>query len=153
MCIVSRTLSSSLRTHIVDSWRKKVWSGISGGVHLTCFKCKKDGHTTKDCTVKDVNNNTRDSNKDWTRAKPLDGASQTMSKYNKTWFWCTKCNRWNTTHSTDTHIKRASVPSGSTSTGTTVPTIDGDSVIDDDGAPIHPQANFAYLILDGLQRF
>ena len=76
-----------------------------------------------------------------------------MSKYNKTWFWCTKCNRWNTTHSTDTHIKRASVPSGSTSTDTTVPAIDGDSVIDDDGAPIHPQANFAYLILDGLQRF
>ena len=83
MCIVSRTLSSSLRTHIVDSWRKKVWSGISGGVHLTCFKCKKDGHAINDFTegthtgkkVNDTNNNTRDSSKDRIRVKPLDGAS------------------------------------------------------------------------------
>ena len=131
----------------------KVWYGISGGVHLPCFKYKKDGHATKDCTVKDTNNTTRDSNKDWTRVKPLDGASQTMSKYNKTWFWCNKCNRWNTTHSNDTHVKRDSVPSGFTSTGTAVPAIDDDSTIDDDGAPVHHQAHFTHLILNGLQRF
>ena len=65
-------IATNTYRELVDN---KVWSGVSGGVHLTCFKCKKDGHATKDCTVTNTNNNTRDSNKDWTRAKPLDGAS------------------------------------------------------------------------------
>ena len=76
-----------------------------------------------------------------------------MSKYNKIWFWCTKCNRWNTTHSTNTHVKCASVPSRLTFTGTAVTAIDGDSAVDVDSVHIHPQAHFAHLILDGLQRF
>ena len=77
-----------------------------------------------------------------------------MSKYNKAWFWCTKRNLWNTTHSVDTYVKRTTVPLGTATTAIAVPVVDGDSEVDDDGTPLHPiQEKFSRIILDGLQRF
>ena len=131
----------------------KLWSDVSCGVNLTCFKCKKEGHTTNDCTKGKSRKDNKDI-KDWTRTKPSDGASQTLSKYNKKWYWCTKYNRWNTIPSIDTHVKRTTVPSGTAKTGTDVSVIDDDSAVNDNDTPLHPvQANFSEMIMDGLQRF
>ena len=131
----------------------QIWSSVSCGVNLTCFKCKKEGHTTNDCTKGKSRKDNKDI-KDWTRTKPSDGASQTLSKYNKKWYWCTKYNRWNTIPSIDTHVKRTTVPSGTAKTGTDVSVIDDDSAVNDNDTPLHPvQANFSEMIMDGLQRF
>ena len=118
--------------------------------NITCFQFKKEGHEIKDCR-KDIESK---SNKDWIRTKPVDSVSQTISKYNMIWYWCTKYNRQNTIHSTDKYVKgvAVSVPLADSTVlvGTTVPTI-VDSDVDDNSAPLH--VNFSHMILEGIQIF
>ena len=42
----------------------------------------------------------------WKTTGPEQGQPGTITKYNKTYFWCNTCSFWNTTHQTDQHIRQ-----------------------------------------------
>ena len=43
----------------------------------------------------------------WKRVAPKVGEKQTKKVGKRTFYWCAKCNRWSTTHSTETHVKKS----------------------------------------------
>ena len=42
----------------------------------------------------------------WKFVPPDDGNPETKTINEKTWFWCGKCRRWNTTHTTTQHVRK-----------------------------------------------
>jgi len=46
----------------------------------------------------------------WKSKPPAPGAPTTQSVNGKTFYWCSKCNRWSTTHSTATHRSNSGAP-------------------------------------------
>ena len=42
----------------------------------------------------------------WNRKAPAPGQQKVMQRNGKTYYWCEKCKRWNTTHKTETHVRK-----------------------------------------------
>jgi hypothetical protein len=67
---------------------------------MTCHSCGVVGHISRNCPK-----NAGGTGKDpWKTTAPSAGASQTMTKFDKKYFWCGICRHWNLTHTTDKHI-------------------------------------------------
>ena len=137
---------------------KNEWSGNKKSSSLVCFKCGKDGHIIKDCPDGEQvvpAASASSSNKSWTRVKPTNGNSS-LTKHDKTWYWCDKCGRWNLTHTTDKHVKKptsansSSTPSSSANVSSS--SVKGSSVTSPPSPDAVQSLNFAHLILDGLQK-
>ena len=137
---------------------KNEWSGNKKSSSLVCFKCGKDGHIIKDCPDGEQvvpAASASSSNKSWTRVKPTNGNSS-LTKHDKTWYWCDKCGRWNLTHTTDKHVKKptsansSSTPSSSANVSSS--SVNGSSVTSPPSPDAVQSLNFAHLILDGLQK-
>jgi hypothetical protein len=62
-----------------------------------CYKCNKKGHIKPDCPE----NGSSGENKNWMTTPPT-GSTLTLTKHNKNWKWCSKCERW-MFHHADTH--------------------------------------------------
>ena len=45
--------------------------------------------------------------KNWCRIPPKEGDSTSITKNNRTYHWCNKCNLWNTSHTAETHVLRS----------------------------------------------
>ena len=81
-------------------------SGLKG----PCFNCGWMGHIARNCPEKSKqqtgspNSNVKKTN--WKRVAPKTGESETKKVGKRTFYWCAKCNRWSTTHSTATHVKK-----------------------------------------------
>ena len=81
-----------------------------------------------------------------------------MSKHGKQWFWCDKCNRWNLTHSTLQHVKKAASPVDPTTQQpsqayiVTLHTQGTESLSFNSDLNIEPSISFAHLILQGLKK-
>ena len=41
----------------------------------------------------------------WKQIPPKEGEKENKVVNNRTWFWCGRCHRWNTTHSTTEHVR------------------------------------------------
>ena len=91
--------------------QKKLGSnkGIKGGKGHPCFRCGSTDHQIRDCPEK---SNTSESNKNntgkknWKRVPPKDGETESKKVGKRTFYWCARCNRWSTTHSTATHVRK-----------------------------------------------
>ena len=64
--------------------------------NVTCYICGKKGHTRGQCPNKPT----------WKFIAPINGAPTTITNTDKTWYWCAKCVRWTTSHSTSTHVTK-----------------------------------------------
>ena len=141
------------------------WNNVNGSRLNVCFRCNQDGHIAKDCTViKDTpSDNTTptpfNTKKGWTSIKDPNG-KLTITKHDKTWFWCEKCKRYNTSHTTETHVKKGETvppvpPSSAQPPPTATNVVQGDrsADVDLDSAPSDPSLCFTSTILDGLQKF
>ena len=87
-------------------WANKGWKGGKGG---PCFRCGSTDHQIRDCpekSNKSDSNNNKSGQKNWKRVAPKTGESETKKVGKRTFYWCAKCNRWSTTHSTATHVKK-----------------------------------------------
>ena len=79
----------------------------------TCFICGSTDHLAKDCPQKKTPDSapsaTSDNKKkkNWKRVPPEDSETETKKVGKRTFYWCAECNRWSTTHSTDTHVKKS----------------------------------------------
>ena len=112
--------------------RTEVWNLIQSSRTMTrtnakpgsCHKCGKPGHWANECpssTGSDGNVNNRrpahnqssrpprgngnagQAHKSWKSTPPASGSPTTKKHNDKTFNWCSKCNRWTTTHTTATH--------------------------------------------------
>ena len=94
--------------------------GESGHWKRECPKLKSQKGGSNDKKVrfkKPVQNNGDKKEKHWTRVGPKDGEAQTKQANGKTYKWCKKCSRWNTSHSSDEHKKGAGKPRNSKPSG------------------------------------
>ena len=84
---------------------------------LACFGCGGN-HMIKDCPEKKkknggwINHKKRGNHsggddKKWQRVAPKEGESSTKEVKGRTFNFCKKCNRWTTTHTTDTHKSKS----------------------------------------------
>ena len=71
--------------------------------NVTCYNCGKKGHARGQCPNKPT----------WKFIAPINGAPTTITKTDKTWYWCAKCVRWTTSHSTSTHVTKVKDPADS----------------------------------------
>lgn len=70
-----------------------------GGSNMTCHNCGVVGHISRNCP----RNNGGAGKDPWKSTAPAAGASQTMTKFDKKYFWCGTCRHWNLTHLTEAH--------------------------------------------------
>ena len=80
-----------------------------------CHICGKLGHWAPDSPKKDKSKDkntsgpkmkivdSQSSSRSWKKTPPESGQSETKIVNKKEFFWCNKCKRWTTTHSTATH--------------------------------------------------
>lgn len=66
---------------------------------MTCHNCGVVGHISRNCPK----NNGGAGKDPWKTTAPSAGASQTMTKFDKKYFWCGTCRHWNLTHLTEAH--------------------------------------------------
>jgi len=68
-----------------------------------CHNCGKTGHWSKNCPDRHKGSKGNKTGMKWKTTPPLPGAPTTRTEGKHTFKWCAKCNRWSTTHSTETH--------------------------------------------------
>ena len=99
----------SISAGILALIQKKI-NGDSGlkAKHLDpCFNCGKFRHLARDCPQKSKTINLNNGKKkNWKRVAPKEGEAETKKVGKRTFYWCSKCNRWSTTHSTATHVRK-----------------------------------------------
>ena len=66
-----------------------------GSTTMTCHNCGVAGHLARNCpkAAKDP----------WKSTPPSAGGQQTMTKFDKKYYWCGACKHWNLTHLTGEH--------------------------------------------------
>jgi hypothetical protein len=89
-----------------------------------CYECGDAGHLKPDCPkLKGKpkqpgggdNFKKEDEQRSWRRIAPKEGERQTKKVNGRDHYWCQKCKRWNTTHSTSQHTKKKAGKEGSSS--------------------------------------
>ena len=75
------------------------------GEDRTCHLCGVAGHLSRNCPTAQGKRNSRQRQPMplWKTTGPAPGQPETMTKYDKTYFWCTTCSHWNVTHLTENH--------------------------------------------------
>ena len=81
-----------------------------------CHICNKKGHWSRDCKEKKNGGNgggrgghrkpPPTDKSDWKKTAPAAGAPSTKKVKQREFHWCEKCQRWSTTHSTATHVRK-----------------------------------------------
>jgi len=108
--------SNDLLTLASETYRELLengsWNNVNGTHLNVCFRYNQGGNIAKDCTViiKDTTSDNAvptqlNKKKGWTSIKDPSG-KLTITKHDKTWFWCEKCKHYNTSHTTETHVKK-----------------------------------------------
>ena len=77
-----------------------------------CNYCGQPGHWIPDCPILKKKNKASSSQinasdrkkKNWRKTAPATGASETITKEGRKYYWCQTCKRWTETHSTATHV-------------------------------------------------
>lgn len=100
----------------------------NGGARL-CFNCGSPDHIQRDCTASPPGNNGGGGGNGggrgngngrvngpivpaWKSTPPAGGASEYMTKFDKPYFWCSTCQRWNLTHVSAAHTPNLSRHNG-----------------------------------------
>ncbi len=92
----------------------------AGKRELICWNCGEKGHTKQDCTKPDTNNEFKPGGtkfKDrsctktkkeanWNLVAPKKGDPETKTVEGCTWKYCTKCECWNSSHTTAEHVTK-----------------------------------------------
>ena len=72
---------------------------------VVCFKCGGKGHFANNCPNKRKYFNKK-KEKSWKYTPPKDGEASEKKVRGTTFYWCGKCKRWTTTHTTEEHGKK-----------------------------------------------
>ena len=75
-----------------------------GVIKAKCPKCSKGGHQGRK-----YKNNKGAQNISWKRKPPQSGEATTKTVNSTVFYWCAKCKRWTTTHSTEEHTGKKNV--------------------------------------------
>ena len=89
----------------------------------------------------------------WKVIPPKDGVDEKLVK-NRKWFWCSRCNRWNTTHTTTQHKSKTKPPEDNPSENeppTTPGILKDASSLKAETEVSSPAANFVQYDLSSLQ--
>ena len=86
---------------------------------IICYHCGKPGHIKSNCPLLKNSNKFESSDgrtktktekqqrTSWRYTAPKAGEAETITRDKKTFYWCAKCGRWTTTHSTETHTGKS----------------------------------------------
>ncbi len=82
-----------------------------------CHNCGSDQHWAADCPNKGTGDASSKKGNDtkvksWRTTPPASGASESVSRNGRTFYWCAKCKRWTASHGTSGHTGKSGAKKG-----------------------------------------